>query len=127
MGNAVLVKCLLHGYYYDMSDIGLGSGIFNYIVLINFAAGFLIGGIPGFYLSFLLLTRLSKKHRSFWILLAILTGILCGYIGFSTVVNVFSSLKSIHDNLPWIARPSFVILEILLVVFHFLKTSKQKK
>jgi len=90
---------------------------------------FLVGFVPGFYLSYLFLTKTVKKHNPYYILLYFIIGIVFGFIGF--VINVTLSFMFHFNNIYWKfldnALPYIVLGEILIVAMHFFFFEKRKK
>lgn len=107
-----------------MSDISFGNG---YLLLADAASLFLSGFIPGFYLSYLILTKI-KFQPTLTLLLSLIIGSVCGGFGFMPINQYLSNLISIY-NAPWIEYILFVfaILEIAIVYTHYTFTRKQKK
>lgn len=87
---------------------------------------FLVGFIPVFYLSFLFF-----KTKDVNILITLLVSFSISlFIAISIqdyILSFFSSLKLIHEAAPLITLPSFSILEIIIVLIHFLKQQKKQK
>src|SRR6266404_3506286 len=91
---------------------------------------FLIGFSPGFYLSYLLFTKV-KLHPLGAFLLAVIVGSFLGYFSFNTIPNFSPDNTFPPRNIYWkfflSALPAIVVLEILIITLHYLLSRKQKK
>lgn len=113
-----------------MSDIGVSTG-FQIMFVVLLLLCFLIGFIPGFYLSLLFMLKKSKKNINFSPIISFFCGLIAGYLSYNTILNWdLLPTQNLYTDYFIASLPYIVGLEILFAVIHyffFLKRHKKGK
>src|SRR5436190_22003134 len=106
---------------------GVGfTDIDGLLILIYMISMFLVGFVPGFYLSYLFFTRIFKKIKSYFIVYNFISGIIFSYFCSNTIYSYYDN-HNIYWNFFTNALPYIVLGEILIVAMHFFFFEKRKK
>jgi len=109
-----------------MSDIAFPDS-WGYLIILGFLLYFLVGFIPGFYLSYLFILKRVKKINFYITLLYFIFGTVCGLISIFYVSSILVALSLQYRYLNIYLNPiSIISLEIIVILIHFFYFLKQK-
>jgi len=96
--------------------------------VIYLALMFLIGFIPGYYLSYLALSKVKIKiNRYLKILFSLIIGLIIGNTSFSYSSEITNFLNIYNTYSAGILYPLIAILEVLLVFVHYFFFLRRRK
>jgi len=104
------------------------SNIFAFKILLGYISISLFGFIPGFYLSYLIINKISKKCHAYFILFYFISGLFFGFVSWGLLFALDSIF--IHNkfwNFFANSLPYIVLLELALFAIHFFYFKKLKQ